>query len=69
MTPGGPDSASITIDSGGGGRAAMADEIRALALTGMLGAGFHESRLARALALAWEPDFIGPGKAHERCLG
>ena len=35
----------------------MADEIRALALTGMLGAGFHESRLARALA--WEPDGLG----------
>lgn len=45
----------------------MADEVRALALTGMLGAGFHESRLARAQA--WEPDFIGPGKAQERGLG
>lgn len=45
----------------------MADEIRALALTGMLGPGFHESRLARALAR--EPDFVGPGEAHERGLG
>ena len=35
----------------------MADEIRALALTGMLGSGFHESSLERALS--WEPDFIG----------
>ena len=35
----------------------MADEIRALAMTGMLGSGFHESSFARALA--WEPDFIG----------
>ena len=45
----------------------MADEIRALALTGMRGSGFHESRLA--WALAWEPDFTGSGKAHERGLG
>ena len=35
----------------------MAHEVRALALTGMLGSGFHESSLARALA--WEPHFIG----------
>ena len=35
----------------------MADEIRALALTGMLGSGFHDSSLERALS--WEPDFIG----------
>ena len=35
----------------------MADEIRALALTGMLGSGFHESSFERALS--WEPDFIG----------
>ena len=45
----------------------MADETRAPALTGVLGSGFHESRLARALA--WEPDFTGSGKAHERGLG
>ena len=45
------------MDSGGGGRAAMADEVRALALTGMFEAGFHESRLARAPA--WEPDGRG----------
>ena len=31
----------------------MADEIRALALTGMLGSGFHESSFERALS--WEP--------------
>ena len=35
----------------------MADEIRALALAGMLGTGFHESSFERALS--WEPDFIG----------
>ena len=35
----------------------MADEIRALAMTGMLGSGFHESSFERALS--WEPHFIG----------
>jgi hypothetical protein len=35
----------------------MAQEVKAIALTGMLGTGFIESSLRRALS--WEPDFIG----------
>lgn len=35
----------------------MADEIRALSVTGMLGAGYLESSLKRAMS--WNPDFIG----------